>query len=146
MSVRYEMITDFKQYEKAQEPLLHYGDSWNLAYGDGWYCKVSSRGEIRAYRNGDRIRGDEIADYYPTDEALHKAEKSGELVVENNNWYEVEFYADLENGTEYLDILSDDCVCFSFDEALEIFYDYMNSDSWCEELVGAIEKVKKELE
>lgn len=148
MSVRYkiidETVAEFKQYEKAQDPLLHYEDAWNIAYGDGWYARVVSRGEIRAYKDGERIRGDEIVDHYPTDDKLHEAEESGELIIENNNWYEVEFFADLENGTEYLDLLSDNCVCFSFDEAWEIFYDYINSDSWCEELMKAVGKVRKE--
>lgn len=142
--LKYKLVADFKEYEKAQDPLLHYGDSWIIAYGDDWYCKVASRGEIRAYINGDIIRGDEIADYYKTDKELSRAEKSGELEISNNNWYEVEFYADLENGTEYLDLMADDCVCFSFDEALDIFNAYIEDDEWGEELKGAIEKARKE--
>ena len=122
-----------------QEPLLHYDGCWFLAEGEGWLARIVSRGEVRAYLKGERVRACEIPDYYATDKELEQAEKSGEFVVENNNWYEVEVLADRgDDGYKYLDIMSDDTVCFSFDEAIQIFNDYVNDEKWCEELMKAV--------
>ena len=132
-----------KLYKDNQEPLLHYGESFELARGKGWVASVASRGEIRAYIKGERVCSHELPDYYQTDKALYEAEKKGELEVENNNWFEVEFYKveigkDGQEHYTYLDIVADDCVVYSFDEALHMFDDYINDKGFQEELKKAV--------
>ena len=59
-------------------------------------------------------------------------------------WYEVEFFAVCKNGLQYLDLMSDDCVCYSFDEALHIFNDYMSDKFFCEDLKKYVKEYQSE--
>lgn len=134
-----------KLYKHRQDPLFHYGDSWVLARGDRWVAWIKTCGEVRVYRNGDRISADDIPQYYKTDDALNRAEQTGELEIENNNWYEVQFFAERERGRGliYLDLTSD-LVAFSFDECLEQFKNLMADEKWCEDLTKYVSEVKGE--
>lgn len=140
--LEYELVGEDlpKIYKGRQEPLLHYGGSWELARGNGWIANITSRGDLNVLVKGERVRGDELADYYSTDNALHKAEDSGELEINYNNWYEVEFLLEKNNGYEYLDIMGDDTVCFSFDEAIQVFKDYMADESFTDELKNILKE------
>lgn len=121
-------------YKDTQDPTFHQDESWELAKGDGWVARLATHGEIRVYEKGERIKVSDLIDKYDTDEKLHKAEQDGTIEFDNNNWYEVAFYKDTDDMAEYLDIMSDDCVCYDFDEALHIFNDYMADEGFCADL------------
>lgn len=127
-------------YKNRQDPLFHYGESWELARGENWVARIEACGEIRAYKNGNIISESDICYEYKNDEELNDAEEAGELELSNNNWYEVEFFVETKHGLFYVDNMADDCVCFSFTEALNIFKDYMEDDAWCDELTNTINK------
>lgn len=122
-------------YKNQQDPLFHYGESWELAEGDGWVARIEACGEIRVYdKDGDRIDVRDLIDKYDTDEKLSRAIRTEEISLGNNNWYEVEFFAERDGGLDYLDIVADDCVCFSFDEAIEVFKNYIEDKDFIEDL------------
>ena len=143
--LEYKMIGEDlpELYKNKQDPLLHYGESWILAEGEGWVAMIRSCGEVRTYIKSERVGACELPDYYETDEALAEAERKGELDIANNNWYEVEFYRqDEDDRLIYLDLVADDCVCYSFDEALEVFKSYVEDDKWCDELMKYVKEAK----
>lgn len=132
-------------YKNQQDPLFHFGESWEVAEGDGWVARIESCGEIRAYKNGDRIKASDIPFEYDTDDDLCKAEESGELTVENNNWYELQFFAETEHGLFYLDLTSD-LVAYSFDECLDQFKNLITDKAWCKDLASEVKRVRAEYE
>lgn len=143
--VKYKLVGDFAEYKDRQEPLLHFGESWLLAEGDGWVARIETCGEVRAYKNGERIGAYDLSMEYATDKDLYRAEQAGELDIENNNWYEVQFFAETEHGLFYLDLTSD-LVAYSFDECLGQFKELMSDEKWCADLVAEVEKVRAEYE
>lgn len=145
--VKYKLIGGDlpEQYKNRQDPLFHFGESWELAEGDGWVARIESCGEIRVYKNGDRIKASDIPFEYDTDEELNEAERSGELEIENNNWYEVQFFGETEHGLFYLD-LTPDLVAYSFDECLGQFEELMPDEKWCADLENEVKKVRAEYE
>lgn len=134
-----------KEYENRQEPMLHFGESWLLAEGEGWVARIETCGEIRAYKDGSRISAYDLGIEYKTDEELNRAEKSKELEIMNNNWYELQFFAETEHGLFYLDLTSD-LVAYSFDECIEQFGNLMADERWCADLVAEVKKVRAEYE
>lgn len=142
--VKHKIVLDPAKYQGRQDPLLHFRESEVVAEGEGWVALVESCGEIRAYKNGDRVYADDLADEYVDDEALDKAIESGELEVANNNWYELQFFAETEDGTTYLDI-TPDLVAFSLDEALEQFKRLISDKEWLERFADEVERLYHEL-
>lgn len=130
-------------YKNQQDALFHQDESWELAEGEGWVARIETCGEVRLYKNGERLKPSDLPFEYETDKALYKAEKSGELSIENNNWYELQFFAETESGLFYLDLTSD-LVAYSFDECLEQFNNLMADEGWCKDLAGEVDKIRKE--
>lgn len=143
--VKYKLIGgDLPElYKNQQDALFHPDESWELAEGDGWVARIEVCGEVRLYKNGERLKTSDLPFEYENDEALDKAEQSGELEVANNNWYEVQFFGETEHGLFYLD-LTPDLVAYSFDECLEQFKNLMSDEKWCADLVSEVEKVREE--
>lgn len=131
-----------KVYKEQQDPLFHFGESWELAEGDGWVARIEVCGEVRLYKNGERLKASDLPFEYETDEELNKAEESGELDIVNNNWYELQFFAETEHGLSYLDLTSD-LVAYSFDECLEQFDNLIADEKWCADLVKEVNKLIK---
>ncbi len=132
-----------KVYKKQQDPLFHFDESWELAEGNGWVARIETCGEVRLYKNGERLKVSDLPFEYETDEELNKAEESGELDIANNNWYELQFFAETEHGLFYLDLTSD-LVAYSFDECLEQFNNLVADEKWCADLVEEVNKIRKE--
>lgn len=130
-------------YKGCEDPTFHEGESWELAVGDGWVARVASCGELSMSLNGEWADTKDIIAIYDTDEKLSEAVKQGIVDYRLNNWYEVEFFAVCKDGLQYLDLMSDDCVCYSFDEALHIFNDYMSDKSFCEDLKKYVKEYQK---
>lgn len=143
--VKYKLIGgDLPElYKNQQDALFHADESWELAEGDGWVARIETCGEVRLYKNGERLKVSDLPFEYENDEALNKAERDGELEIENNNWYEVQFFGETEHGLFYLDLTSD-LVAYSFDECLEQFKNLMSDEKWCADLVNEVKKVREE--
>ena len=130
-------------YKDQTDPVYHSDESWALARGDGWTCLIDTCGDIRVYKNGERISVSDLCEEYNTDKLLNEAEKRGEIEFANNNWYEVQFYAETEAERVYLD-LSSGLVAFSFEECIEQFRNLMADKKWCADLMAEVEKVRAE--
>lgn len=132
-------------YKNKQDPLFHDGESWELAEGDGWVCRIEACGEVRLYKNGERLKVSDLPFEYETDDDLCKAESNGELEVSNNNWYEVQFFAETEHGLFYLDLTSD-LVAYDFDECITQFKKLIHDKAWCKDLASEVAKIRSEYE
>lgn len=129
-----------EQYRGRQDPIFHIGESWKVAEGDGWVAVLATRGEVRATYKGERLSVDSLIQILDTDDKLTDAETNGDLEFGMNNWYELEFYADLAER-EYLDLLSDDCVCYDFIEANYVLKSYLKDPAFEIDLGEAIRRV-----
>lgn len=128
-----------KQYRDNQDPIFHIGESWKVAEGDGWVAVLATRGEVRATYKGERLSVDSLIQILDTDDKLTDAENCGDLEFGMNNWYELEFYTDLAER-EYLDLLSDDCVCYDFVEANYVLKSYLKDPAFEIDLGEAIRR------
>ena len=129
-----------KQYKDNQDPIFHIGESWKVAEGDGWVAVLETQGEVRATYKGERIFVEDLIQILDTDQKLNDAEANGDLELGMNNWYELEFFADLAER-EYLDLVSDDCVCFDFVEAKHVLEAYLEDPAFEIDLEEAIRRV-----
>ena len=129
-----------KQYRGKQDPIFHIGESWKVAEGDGWVAVLATRGEVRATYKGERLSVDSLIQILDTDDKLTDAETNGDLEFGMNNWYELEFYTDLAER-EYLDLLSDDCVCYDFIEANYVLKSYLKDPELQADLEKEIRRV-----
>ena len=118
-----------EQYRDNQDPIFHIGESWKVAEGDGWVAVLATRGEVRATYKGERISVEDLIQILDTDQKLSEAEANGDLELGMNNWYELEFFADLAER-EYLDLVSDDCVCYDFVEAKHVLEAYLEDPAF----------------
>ena len=130
-----------EMFGDTQDPCLNVGRSVLLANGEGWQARVATRGELRARwtdpRTGEEISNYKIFERYLTDDKkIRDEQEAGRLVFDNNNWLELEIYktGDPDQTPEYLDLLSDDCVCYSYSEAYDRFMEYVDSPNWVAEL------------
>ena len=131
-------------YKDNQDPIFHIDESWELAKGDGWEARIEACGEIYIVdKDGNWVDVDDVIAKYDTDEKLNKAFERGELSYINNNWYEVEFFADINDSLEYLDLMADDCVVFDFNEAIKVFKDYMADETFKEDLAKEVAKIRE---
>lgn len=134
-----------EMFGDTQDPCLNVGRSVLLATGKGWCARVATRGELRA-RWTDPKTGEEISNYkiferYLTNDAqVQNEQEAGRLVFDNNNWLELEIYktGDPDQTPEYLDLLSDDCVAYSYNEAYDRFMEYVNDERFIKELKESI--------
>lgn len=134
-------------FSDEQDPCLNYKRVVKLATGEGWHCLVASRGEMRAKwtnpETGEEIWNEEIFDkHLKNDRLVQLEQEAGRLVFDNNNWFEIEFYktGDPDQTPEYLDLLADDCVCYSYNEAYDRFIDYVEDEQFIKELTEEINK------
>ena len=134
-----EQVEEFKGEDDS---LLLDGISILIAEGDGWEAYLKTYGEIRGTyhtENGDEpIYNSNINDFFATNDEISKAEADGKLILDNNNWFDLEFISD----NEYLDIVSDDAVSFSVREGVEIFKDYMADKEFCELLQSKVQELR----
>lgn len=137
--ISYELVEKNlpKIYKGKEDPLLHCGESWELAKGDGWKCLIVACGEVRAHKNGKLLAPWDLSEEYATDKELEEAEKKGELNIDYNNWYELQFFCDTGNGLAFLD-LTPDLVAFSFGECIEQFEELMKDKEFCDELMAGV--------
>jgi len=132
-------------YKDNQDPTFHVDESWELAKGDGWEARIEACGEIKIIdKDGNWVSVDDVIAKYDTDEKLNKALERGEISYDNNNWYEVEFFADINDRLEYLDLMADDCVVFDFNEAIKVFKDYMADETFKEDLTREVAKIRED--
>lgn len=128
-----------EQFKDNQDPIFHVGESWKVAEGDGWVAVLATRGEVRATYKGERIFVEDLVQILDTDQKLNDAETNGDLELGMNNWYELEFYTDLAER-EYLDLLSDDCVCYDFVEVKHVLEAYLEDPAFEIDLEEAIRR------
>lgn len=110
--------------EQQQDPTWYvsgYGAELvaTLTHKDGYGANIYCVGEMR-YEWGDYSLRHTSAILketdYKTDQDLQQAIDSGEIVVENNPWFESVYFD--ENGEEWSDF--NDTVAFELDEAIEL--------------------------
>ena len=149
----YEMNTKFLErlekggdLAKKQDSLLHYSERFTLAHGDGWYAYLAAEGEIRG-----KYTAEDGAEYYNydifeeallDDDAIAKAEAQGTLTLDNNNWIEVQFFAQEEEGgkSDYLDIVADGDVAFTLSEGVDLFKSYVEDPETETEITKLVER------
>ena len=134
--MKYKIVLNPNDFKNYQSPDFHEGESYVLAEGKGWQARVTTCGDLEY--QGQYT--DDVISKYDTDAKLNKAIQDNEVVYNYNNWYEVEFFLDKDGHLHYLDIMADDCVVFSFDEAIEVFKDYMAYEKFVKELEELIKK------
>ena len=119
-----EIIDKGLYNEQQQDPAWYvsgYGAELlaTLTHKDGYGANIYCVGEMR-YEWGDYSLRHTSAILketdYKTDQDLQQAIDSGEIVVENNPWFESVYFD--ENGEEWSDF--NDTVAFELDEAIEL--------------------------
>lgn len=131
-----------QKYKGHQDPIFHIDERFELAKGDGWIAELVVRGEVSIHKNGEWIDVEDVITEYDTDDKLNAALDSGELEYQLNNWYEIEFWKENRKkiSYDYMDLVSDDCVVFSFEEALEVLENYLNDEQFQRELKEEVMK------
>lgn len=130
-----------KEFEGKDDSLLLDGISILIAEGDGWKAYLKTYGEIRgtylAEDGEESIYNSNINEFFETNEDISTAEQNGKLLLNNNNWFDLEFIVD----DEYLDIVSDDAVSFSVSEGVATFKDYMADKDFCQLLQEKVQNL-----
>ena len=131
-----------KEFKGEDDSLLLDGISILIAEGDGWAAYLKTYGEIRGTyftENGEEsIYNSNINEFFETNEDISTAEQNGKLLLNNNNWFDLEFIV----NDEYLDIVSDDAVSFSVSEGVATFKDYMADKDFCQLLQEKVQNLR----
>lgn len=134
-----------KDFDGKDDSLLCDNYTITLAEGDGWVARLQPCGEIRGVlttESGEEdIYNSNINEFFETNEDLNKAESDGKLILNNNNWFDLEFIAE----GQYLDIVSDDSVVFSVREGVDTFKDYMSDPDFIKELTEKVEEHREHI-
>lgn len=134
-----------KDFDGKDDSLLCDNYTITLAEGDGWVARLQPCGEIRGIlttESGEEdIYNSNINEFFETNEDLNKAESDGKLILNNNNWFDLEFIAE----GQYLDIVSDDSVVFSVREGVDTFKDYMADPDFIKELTEKVEEHREHI-
>lgn len=134
-----------KDFDGKDDSLLCDNYTITLAEGDGWVARLQPCGEIRGIlttESGEEdIYNSNINEFFETNEDLNKAESDGKLILNNNNWFDLEFIAE----GQYLDIVSDDSVVFSVREGVDTFKDYMADPDFIKELNEKVEEHREHI-
>lgn len=134
-----------KDFDGKDDSLLCDNYTITLAEGDGWVARLQPCGEIRGVlttESGEEdIYNSNINEFFETNEDLNKAESDGKLILNNNNWFDLEFIAE----GQYLDIVSDDSVVFSVREGVDTFKDYMADPNFIKELTEKVEEHREHI-
>ena len=152
--MKYQRLNENAEAERrgADQSLLNDGLTLQIAEGetlDGrkWTAWLRAVGEIRGVLH-DRNTGenidiynDNINSYFENNEQLEKAEESGDLELDNNNWYDLEFIVD----GEYIE-MDDQSVCFSINEGLALFDSLMESPDFIAYIDNEEAGIRKTLE
>ena len=137
-----ERLLDDKDYD-----CVHYDSSYKLAeceYGDFY---IASRGELKCtYINKEkeietRNYYDIIRYYVKNNEEYEKAVDNGNLVLDLNNWFEIEFYTKAEENIKREYICLTDEIFGSIAECLMVFKEYIKDKKVMEEFENDIKEV-----
>lgn len=145
-SVNYQIDLDPNTFGEQSDALFHLGESYELAHGelDGarWECRLANCGEQRLYdKKGDRIANDELSTLYDTDQKLSDAINKDEITIENNSWWEVEFYLVDDNSHWYLDLfepLDDTCIVDSPEDAIKYIKSLLQDEPFIKDFKAAL--------
>lgn len=127
-------------YKNHQDPIFHIDEGYDLAKGEGWIARVSACGEISPTYKGEWIDPLDLIEILDDDKKLSEAEDKGDLIFNMNNWFEVEFFTTVGDQMNYVDLMADDTVCFSFTEALQVFNNYINDPQFQRDLAKWVEQ------
>ena len=140
-----KIVLDEKLLDDKDYDFFHYDSSYKLAeceYGDFY---IASRGELKcAYIDKEkeietRNYYDIIRYYVKNNEEYEKAVDDGKLVLDLNNWFEIEFYTK-DNG-KYV-CLTDD-IFGNITECLMAFKKYIKDEEIMKEFENDIKEVLK---
>ena len=141
---------DKKLLDNKDYDFFHYDNSYKLAeceYGDFY---ISSRGELKcAYI--DTEKGIETQNYYDiiryyvkNNKEYEKAVNSGKLVLDLNNWFEIEFYTKGKNNIDREYVCLTDEIFGSIGECLMSFQEYIKDIKIMKEFEEDIKEVLKD--
>lgn len=140
----YKVVLNPDNFGRKTDAMFYLGDSYTLAEGDGWECRLSNCGEQRLYKNGERVPSDELNLLYDTDDQLNKAINSGELEVDNHSWWELEFFKVVDNHLYFVDMgLFTDSVVDTPKEGIQLFKEFMKSKGFVNDFKKALEEGEK---
>ena len=145
--MKYEIDLNPDDFGEQTDALFHLGDSYPLAHGDGWECRLSNCGEQKINVKGERIHPAEIDQYYDTDEKLWKAIDKDEVELINNSWWELEFFKVDEDSNWYLDLfcaLDDTCIVDNPTDAIETFKALMDDKEFIKDFKLALKGLRSE--
>lgn len=134
----YQITLDSKDFGQRQDPMFYLGESFELATGNGWSCRLVNCGEQGLWDADHTIRDDDVLAKYDTDDKLNKAINENKVIIVNNSWWELSFYKEDDNSSWYLD-LPVDTVTFSADDAIALFKELMADTAFIDSLQLALQ-------
>lgn len=139
--MEYEIILDPKDFGDRQDALFHYKESYDLADGDGWLCRLENCGEQYMCTSDHKLYHEEVLDKYNTDDKLNKAIDKGKIILVNNSWWEIAFYKVEKNSYWLLDLFGDNSeVVDSPQGAIDYFEKLMSSKRFVKDLKKALKE------
>lgn len=147
--MKIKIVLDKKLLDDKDYDFFHYDSSYKLAeceYGDFY---ITSFGELKCTYIDEkkevktRNYYDIIMNYVRNNEEYRKAVDNGKLILDLNNWFEIEFRTKAENSihSEYV-CLTDD-IFGSISECLEEFKSIIADKEIMEEFENDIKEVLK---
>lgn len=139
--MKYKITLSPKDFGERQDPMFHLGESYELATGNGWECRLSNCGEQRmsVEQGGYLIFDDEVLEIYDTDKKLCDAIDDGTINLVNNSWWELEFFKVSDKGRDFIDMgLFTDSVVDTPGDAIELFKYYMDDKQFVKDLKGEL--------
>lgn len=151
-SINYQIDLDPNDFGQQSDALFHLGEGYPLAHGKldgvGWECRLSNCGEQRLYdKEGNRIGNDDLVNIYDSDKELSEAIDKDEITIDNNSWWELEFFRVDESSDWYLDLfmaLDDTCIVDSPKDAIETFKALMSDKAFIKDLKIALKGLRSE--
>ena len=142
-----KIVLDEKLLDDKDYDFFHYDSSYKLAeceYGDFY---ITSRGEIKCTYIDKEIETrnyyDIIMNYVKNNEEYKKAVENGNLLLDLNNWFEIEFYTKADDSIkrEYV-CLTDECFG-SISECLNVFKEIVADNEIMKEFKNEIKETLK---
>lgn len=142
-----KIVLDKRLLDNKDYDFFHYGNSYKLAeceYGDFY---IASRGELKCSyvdKNNEIITENyyNIINYYiKNNEEYQKAVDNGSLILDLNNWFEIEFYTKAEEDIRREYICLTDEIFGSISEGLTMFKEYIKDEKVVKEFEEDIKEV-----
>ena len=137
-----KIVLNEKDFGKQQDAMFHLGESYVLAEGEGWQCRLENCGIQRIMTKDGLYRDEDVLEIYNTDKKLNKAINKGDIVIFNNSWWEVNFFKEVENELKFLDLYFFlDTVVFTVGEGIKLYKDLIKSEQFWKDLEEEMNRV-----